>query len=128
MRALIDTHTFLWWTTDDPQLSVTARDLIADGDNEIFLSAASVWEMVIKTARGKLILPEVPADYIISRMSRYRLRALPIQMDHTLKVYELPPIHQDPFDRMLIAQSLTESIPLVTKDDTIRQYGLETIW
>ena len=128
MRALIDTHTFLWWTTDDSQLSTCARDLIADGDNEIFLSAASVWEMVIKTARGKLILPEAPADYITSRMSRYRFRALPIQMDHTLKVYELPPIHQDPFDRMLIAQSLTESIPLVTKDETIRQYGVETIW
>ena len=128
MKVLIDTHTFLWWTTEDPQLSLRAKEVIADGQNEVFLSAASVWEIIIKTAKGKLILPETQGQYITSRMSLYRFRPLPIQISHTLRVYELPPHHNDPFDRMLIAQSQSESMPLVTKDENIQRYELETIW
>jgi PIN domain nuclease of toxin-antitoxin system len=128
MKVLIDTHTFLWWNTEDPLLSVHAKEIIADGQNEIFLSAASVWEIVIKTAKGRLILPESPAKYISSRMSLYRFRSLPVQISHAVHVYELPPYHNDPFDRMLIAQSRLESLPLVTKDEDILRYDLETIW
>jgi PIN domain nuclease of toxin-antitoxin system len=128
MKVLIDTHTFLWWNTEDPLLSVHAKEIIADGQNEIFLSAASVWEIVIKTANGRLILPESPAQYISSRMSLYRFRSLPVQISHAVHVYELPPHHNDPFDRMLIAQSRLESLPLVTMDEDIRRYDLETIW
>ncbi|MCX6056137.1 MAG: type II toxin-antitoxin system VapC family toxin [Chloroflexi bacterium] len=128
MKVLIDTHTFLWWNIDDPQLSLRAKDIISDGQNEIFLSAASVWEIIIKTTKGKLVLPEAPAQYMISRMSLYRFRALPIQISHSLRVYELPPIHNDPFDRMLISQSQVESMPLLTKDENIQRYDLETIW
>jgi PIN domain nuclease of toxin-antitoxin system len=128
MKVLIDTHTFLWWNTEDPLLSLHAREIIADGQNEIFLSAASVWEIVIKTAKGKLILPEPPAQYITSRMSLYRFRPLPVQISHAVHVYELPPHHNDPFDRLLIAQSQLESMPLVTKDEDILCYDLETIW
>ncbi|MBN2147526.1 MAG: type II toxin-antitoxin system VapC family toxin [Anaerolineales bacterium] len=128
MKVLIDTHTFLWWNTDDPLLSARAKEIIADGRNEIFLSAASVWEIVIKTAKGRLILPEAPAAYISSRMSLYRFRSLAIQISHAAHVYELPPYHNDPFDRMLVAQSQLESLPLVTKNEDIRRYDLQTIW
>lgn len=128
MKVLIDTHTFLWWNMDDPRLSLRAKEIIADGHNEVYLSAASVWEMVIKTARGRLILPEPPAQYISSRMSLYRFRPLPVQVSHTVHVYELPPLHNDPFDRMLIAQSQLELMPLVTMDEDIQRYELEIIW
>jgi PIN domain nuclease of toxin-antitoxin system len=128
MRVLLDTHTFLWWNTDDPLLSLHAREIIASGENEVFLSAASVWEIVIKTTKGKLVLPEEPAQYISNRMSLYRFRPLPIQISHAAHVYDLPPHHNDPFDRMLIAQSRLESIPLVTRDEDIRRYDLETLW
>ncbi len=128
MKVLLDTHTFLWWNTEDPQLSMRAREVIADGENEVFLSAASVWEIVIKTAKGKLILPEAPASYITSRMSLYRFRPLPVQISHAAHVYELPPHHADPFDRLLITQSQLESMPLVTKDEEIRRYAVEIIW
>ena len=124
MKVLIDTHTFLWWNTDDPLLSQHAKEIIADGQNEIFLSAISVWEIVIKTVEGRLILPESPAQYISSRMSLYRFRSLPVQISHAVHVYELPLYHNDPFDRVLIAQSQLESFPLVTKDDDIRRYDL----
>jgi PIN domain nuclease of toxin-antitoxin system len=128
MKVLMDTHTFLWWNTEDPLLSVHAKEIIADGQNEIFLSAASVWEIVIKTAKGRLVLPESPAQYISSRMSLYRFRSLPIQISHAMHVYELPPYHNDPFDRILIAQSRLESLPMLTKDEDILRYDLETIW
>jgi PIN domain nuclease of toxin-antitoxin system len=128
MRVLLDTHTFLWWNTDDPQLSLHAKEIITSGENEVFLSAASVWEIVIKTAKGKLVLPEAPARYIANRMSLYRFRPLPILISHATHVYDLPPHHNDPFDRMLIAQSQLESIPLVTRDEDIRRYDLEIVW
>jgi PIN domain nuclease of toxin-antitoxin system len=128
MKVLMDTHTFLWWNTDDPQLSLRAREVIADGQNEVYLSAASVWEIVIKTARGRLVLPEPPAQYISSRMSLYRFQPLPVHNSHAMQVYELPLHHNDPFDRMLIAQSQMELTPLVTKDEDILRYELETIW
>jgi len=128
MKVLIDTHTFLWWNTGDPLLSVHAKEIIADGRNEVYLSAASVWEIVIKTAKARLILPEAPAQYISKRMSLYRFKSMPIQISHAAHVYELPPHHNDPFDRMLIAQSRLESMPLVTRDEEIQRYDLETIW
>jgi PIN domain nuclease of toxin-antitoxin system len=128
MKVLMDTHTFLWWNTDDPLLSIRAREIIADGRNEVFLSAASVWEIVIKAAKGRLILPEPPARYVASRMSLYRFQPLPVQISHAAQVFELPPHHNDPFDRLLIAQSQLESMPLVTGEEDIKHYDLETIW
>jgi len=128
MKLLLDTHTFLWWNTEDPQLSARARELIADGQNEIFLSAASVWEISIKTAKGKLVLPEVPAHYILSRMGLYRFQPLPVQISHAVRVYDLPRHHDDPFDRLLAAQSQVESIPLISADAEIRKYEVEVIW
>ena len=128
MKVLIDTHTFLWWNTEDPQLSARAREIIADGRNEVLFSAASAWEIAIKAAKGKLVLPELPVQYISSRMRLYRFQPLPVQISHAAHVYELPHHHDDPFDRLLIAQSQIESLPLLSKDEDIQKYDLEVIW
>jgi PIN domain nuclease of toxin-antitoxin system len=128
MRAMLDTHVFLWWNTDDPQLSSFARQFIADGTNEIFLSAASAWEIAIKYARGRLTLPEPPEMYVASRMTSQNFQPLPIQISHALQVSSLPDIHQDPFDRLLVAQSLLEDLPILTGDKNIPQYPVSVIW
>jgi PIN domain nuclease of toxin-antitoxin system len=128
MKYLLDTHTFLWWCLGAEQLSPRARDIIADGRNEIYLSSASAWEIAIKTAKGRLILPEEPRRFVTDRMEQHRFLALPIHINHALKVANLPPHHADPFDRLLVAQSQYESIPLITKDEQIQQYDVETIW
>jgi PIN domain nuclease of toxin-antitoxin system len=128
MKLLLDTHTFLWWNTEDAQLSTRAREMISDGQNEIFLSAVSAWEISIKAAKGKLVLPEPPAQYISNRMSLYSFQPLPVQISHAVRVYELPHHHEDPFDRLLIAQSQIESMPLISVDANIRNYDVEVIW
>ena len=128
MRALLDTHTFLWWNLDDPALSDRAREIIGDGRNEIFLSAASTWEIAIKAARGRLTLPDPPAKYVAGRLNLHQFSALPIEISHTLRVYDLPPIHTDPFDRLLIAQSQMEDLPILTADAEIVRYQVKVIW
>ncbi|MEO8356551.1 MAG: type II toxin-antitoxin system VapC family toxin [Chloroflexota bacterium] len=128
MRYLLDTHTFLWWNMDDAQLSPLARELIANGNNEIFLSAASAWEITIKTARGRLTLPEDPTRYVSNRLSLHGFQALPVQIHHAVQVYKLPLHHADPFDRLLIAQSQIESMSLISVDMEIRKYEVEVIW
>lgn len=128
MRALLDTHTFLWWNLDDPQLSETAREFIAAGGNEIFFSAASAWEIAIKAGRGRLELPQPPDEYVAHRMRLHRFSSLPIELSHALEVYRLPDIHMDPFDRMLIAQSRLEDLPLLSADPEIARYAVEIIW
>lgn len=128
MKALLDTHTFLWWNADDPRLSQTSREVIADGHNELYLSVASAWEIAIKAARGSLILPEPPAVYVPSRLQLHRILPLPIQLRHVLHVFDLPAIHRDPFDRLLIAQSRLENLPIMTTDPDIAQYSVSVIW
>lgn len=128
MRYLLDTHTFLWWNMDDPQLSTIAKAIIADGNNEIFLSAATAWEIAIKTARGRPTLPEDPTRYVSNRLNLHAFQALPIQIHHAVYVYKLPMHHADPFDRLLIAQSQLESMPLITVDADICKYEVEVIW
>jgi PIN domain nuclease of toxin-antitoxin system len=128
MRALLDTHTFLWWNLDAPQLSAEVRAFIANGDNEIFLSAASAWEIAIKAAKGRLTLPEPPDQYVAERMRLHHFSALPIELSHALEVYRLPDIHQDPFDRLLIAQSQLEDMPILSGDFEIGRYQVELIW
>lgn len=128
MKVLLDTHAFLWWNTDDEQLSQRARAIIADGENEIYFSAASAWEIAIKAARGKLILPEEPGAYIASRLKNHHFQPMPIQISHAVQVYALPHHHEDPFDRLLIAQCQLEGLQLLTLDPQIKKYDLETIW
>jgi PIN domain nuclease of toxin-antitoxin system len=128
MKYLLDTHTFLWWNMDDAQLSSLAKEIIADGANEIFLSAATAWEIAIKTARGRLELPEDPTRYVSSRMNLHGFQALPVQIHHAVQVYKLPMYHADPFDRLLIVQSQIESMPLISVDGEIRKYDVEVVW
>jgi PIN domain nuclease of toxin-antitoxin system len=128
MKYLLDTHTFLWWCLGAEQLSPRAHAIIADGRNEIYFSAASAWEIAIKAGKGRLTLPEEPGRYVASRMHQHRFLALPVLISHALRVYDLPPQHADPFDRLLIAQCQMESLPLITKDEDIQRYDVETLW
>ena len=127
MRVLLDTHAFIWWVTNNYQLS-DAATCIADLDNDVFLSTASAWEIVIKVNIGKLILPEPPESYIPSRLASNQFESLPIQMSHVLQVSALPNHHRDPFDRILIAQSQVEKMPILTADNLIAQYSVNFIW
>ena len=128
MRYLLDTHIFLWWNLGNPQLSDRVVGIISDGNNEIFLSAVSAWEIAIKVAKKKLTIPEEPVRFVPSRMQLHGFQPLPIQVHHATRVHDLPMHHTDPFDRLLIAQSQIESMPLISVDTDIRRYELEVIW
>lgn len=128
MRALLDTHTFIWATTDDERVSPVAREIIAEGGNDLFLSAASVWEIAIKFGQGRLDLPGTPSEYVPQRMILFGLDPLPVGFHHAYQVSLLPPIHKDPFDRLLIAQAQVENLPIITSDPHFARYGIEVIW
>jgi PIN domain nuclease of toxin-antitoxin system len=128
MNALLDTHTFLWWNLDAPQLSAKARSFIADSRNTIYFSAASAWEIAIKYGKGRLELPEPPERYVSSRLAHHNFAPLPVQISHALGVHTLPDIHADPFDRLLIVQSQLENMPLLTADSTISSYAVQILW
>jgi PIN domain nuclease of toxin-antitoxin system len=128
MRYLLDTHVFLWWNLGHPQLSDRVVDIISDGNNEIFLSAVSAWEITIKVARKRLIIPEKPDQFVPSRMQLHGFQPLPVQIHHATRVYELPIQHSDPFDRLLIAQSQIESMPLISADGEMRKYEVDVVW
>lgn len=128
MRILLDTHAFLWWIAADRRLSARARKLIADGRNELLLSAASGWEVTIKVGLGRIDLP-TPIDQFLGEQLRLNgIEALSIQMAHALSVQRLPLLHGDPFDRMLVAQARMEKLPILTRDPRISQYDVETLW
>ena len=128
MKGLLDTHTFLWWITENPQLSPRVREIVSNGDNLLFLSAVSGWEMAIKAKLGKLHLPENLEGFISEQLAVNAINTLPVQMSHALHVYSLPDLHRDPFDRMLVAQAQLEKLPILTIDPQIAQYLVETIW
>jgi len=128
MRVLLDTHTFLWWIGDDPRLSPLARDVIGDGGNVVYLSAASGWEIAIKARLGKLQLPGALASFIADQLAANAFDSLPVQMSHALHVHTLPPHHRDPFDRLLVAQAQMENIPILTADPQIGRYTVQVIW
>lgn len=128
MNVLLDTHAFLWWVIDDSQLSNTARAIIVEPTNTIYLSVVSAWEIIIKERTGKLSLPEPPETYIPSRLTSNRFVTLTVEMQHVLQIASLPDHHRDPFDRLLIAQSQSENLPLLTVDHLIRQYSVKVIW
>jgi PIN domain nuclease of toxin-antitoxin system len=128
MKALLDTHTFLWWITDNPKLSSRVRKIISDGKNELFLSAASGWEIAIKAQLGRIKIPDKPELFISEQMVANAIQGLPIQISHALHVYNLPAYHRDPFDRMLVAQAQLEGLPILTDDPQISQYPVKVIW
>jgi PIN domain nuclease of toxin-antitoxin system len=128
MRALLDTHTFLWWNMGHPRLSERAREIIADGGNEIWFSAASAWEIALKAGKGRLLLPEPPREYVLRRLTLHGFHALAVEASHALAVYALPGLHSDPFDRLLVAQSRAEELPLLSADPEIARYDVEVVW
>jgi PIN domain nuclease of toxin-antitoxin system len=107
-------------------LSVTIREAIADPGNRLYLSAASTWEIIIKSRLGKLVLPDSPQDLIEKQLRMNAVEPLPITIDHTLSLASLPDIHKDPFDRMLIAQANCEGLTLMSDDPLIKQYQVST--
>ena len=128
MNVLLDTHTFLWWNIGDSQLSEQARTIISDSRNQIYLSAASAWEIAIKYGKGRLELPEAADKYVANRINHYQFMALPIEVSHATYVHDLPPIHNDPFDRLLIAQSRLEKLPLLSADSVFAEYDVDVVW
>jgi len=128
MNFLLDTHAFLWWINDDSRLSLPAREIISTRENELFLSAASGWEISIKSQIGRLRLPDVPAEFVSRQLSLNGIRALPIMMSHALHYHTLPMLHRDPFDRMIIAQAQVEKLPILSADPMISHYDVEVVW
>lgn len=128
MKVLLDTHAFLWAITADERLSAAARQVFLDGATQPLLSVASLWEIAIKVQIGKLPLPE-PADrYLLDQLSRNAIQTLPVLASHALALFRLPPLHRDPFDRLLVAQCQVEGLPLVSGDAQLRQYAVEILW
>lgn len=128
MKLLVDTHAYIWWGIDPDKLSARVAEALSKPENEIYVSVASLWEMVIKLQLGKLTLP-VSVQVFATRLREENLvRTLPIMESHVYAHTTLSAIHRDPFDRMLIAQSLAEGLVLVTSDGRIRDYGIPTLW
>jgi PIN domain nuclease of toxin-antitoxin system len=128
MKALLDTHTFLWWIGDSPSLSPTVRELILNGENDIFLSVATIWEIAIKAHKGRITLPETLEKVVANAQSYYHFSVLPIQTSHACRAGSLPNHHHDPFDRLLIAQCQVEEMVLLSADKIIQDYDLHVIW
>ncbi len=124
MRLLLDTHVLLWWLADDRRLGRRTRQIIADPNNMVFVSAASIWEIAIKAGLGRL---KVDVDVLASGLEANGLMSLPIAAAHAADVFHLPLLHRDPFDRMLIAQARTEKLQLVTRDPQFAEYNVECI-
>ncbi len=128
MRALLDTHAFLWWLDGDERLSLTARDLIAGEDNIIFFSAASAWEITTKVRIGKLPGATEVADQLANCLLQQGFTELPITVNHAQRAGALPGLHKDPFDRMLIAQAHAENVSVVSNEKLFDQYAVQRIW
>ncbi len=123
MNLLLDTHVVLWWLADDPSLDDAARRAISDPENTVFLSAVVVWEIRIKQMIGKLDLPPEFADVLADQ----DFVELPVTVAHAHAVADLPPIHRDPFDRMLVAQAKVEGLTLVTRDPALAEHGVAVL-
>lgn len=129
MNMLLDTQVFIWWTGDRSRLPKPLMEAICQPSNNVYLSVASSWEAMIKLGLGKLRLDEDWSRVVDKEISENAFRILPIKLEHTYTLKRLPPLHRDPFDRMLIAQAIAEGFTLATKDPLVNQYPLvSTIW
>lgn len=128
MKLLLDTHALLWMSLDDSQLSDTARELIADLENELRLSPASYWESAIKISLQKYALSEPLDDFVSRELANNDISVLQISTQHAQAVSTMPFHHKDPFDRMLIAQAQVEQMAIVSKDDKFDAYGVQRLW
>lgn len=121
MRILLDTHVFIWMTAGLERLG-GLNDYLEDSSNQLVLSAATSWEISIKHKLGKLKLPHQPSAWVPSRMDKHQIEGLPIEHIHALAVDDLPLLHKDPFDRLLLAQAKIEDLILATADPVFRAY------
>ena len=128
MKILLDTNSFLWFISGSERLSSDARDSIADVDNQLVLSSASLWEIAIKVSIGKLELLKPYNQLISQQLEENDINILPIELRHLTTVVGLPFHHRDPFDRLIIAQALTEDLPVVSVDSVFSQYAIKLIW
>ena len=123
MNFLLDTHIMIWWLSDPARLDPNARDALDDSTNRVFVSVASIWEVAIKSARGRLPLP----DRLMETLESRGVTILPIEANHALAVASLPLHHGDPFDRLLVAQAILEGLTLVTRDPWVAAYPVATL-
>ena len=128
MRCLLDTCTFLWIIADARELSPAVREMFTNRANEMLLSAVSIWELSVKHALGKLPLPGVFDRFIVEQRERHGITALPLDEQAVLHLHKLPRLHRDPFDRMLICQTIEHDCVLLTPDPLITQYPVRTRW
>jgi PIN domain nuclease of toxin-antitoxin system len=128
MRYLLDSHAFLWFAKNDPRLSPTALSAIQNAGSELYLSVASAWEISIKVGLGKLQVNQPLDTFLPRQLHQNGIQLLPITLEHAITVSALPLHHRDPFDRLLVAQSSESSIPLISADPILDQYGIQRIW
>jgi PIN domain nuclease of toxin-antitoxin system len=128
VKLLLDTHVFLWIVTDAPQLSQRAREAFEEPDNDVYLSAVSAWEIMIKYSIGKLPLPRMPEQYIPQQRKKHAIAPLALGEEETFYLKRLPSPHKDPFDRMLICQAIVHELTLLTVDPLMTQYPVRTLW
>ena len=123
MKILLDTHIFLWFISGDTKLSTDVRDAIRDPDNEVYLSAVSIWEAIVKYQLGKLPLPESPETYLPKQRDLHQISSLALDESSVVQLANLPPLHRDPFDRMLVCQALRNGLTIATVDAAVRAYS-----
>ena len=128
MRLLVDTHAWLWFLLTPDRLAESALDALSDRRNRLWLSVASEWEVIIKYGLGRLALPEIPSTFLPSRLAATDCSVLPVEERHVLRLESLPMHHRDPFDRMLIAQALTDDLVIVTGDPAFPPYEVPLLW
>jgi PIN domain nuclease of toxin-antitoxin system len=128
MKVLLDTHTVIWALLQDRRLSSKAKQILSSDDSELYFSLASLWEIAIKIKTGKLNAIGSSVAYIRDELDAFGIQLLPIRYEHILQLEMLPVHHSDPFDRLLIAQAITESLPILTHDDKFAAYSIRLIW
>jgi PIN domain nuclease of toxin-antitoxin system len=128
VKALLDTCTFLWILLDAEDLSARARAIVTDPANDLFFSAASAWEIVLKHALGRLPLPALPERYVPQQRERHGIESLPVSEEAALHISRLPRLHADPFDRILVSQAIVHGLVLLTPDPDIARYPARIEW
>ncbi|CBN58911.1 MULTISPECIES: type II toxin-antitoxin system VapC family toxin [Kamptonema] len=128
MRLLLDTHTFIWYVTDNPRLSINVKTIIEDENNEKLVSTASIWEMAIKHSIGRLSFSLPFMEFIRQQLSVSNMGILEINLHQIEVVASLPLHHRDPFDRLIIAQAIAEQIPILSVDSVFDAYAIARLW
>ncbi len=128
MNILLDTCTFLWLVSDSSELSLNARRLFVDPANDVYLSVASAWEIIVKHNLGKLPLPELPHDFIKKNRISHRIETLPLDEPAVLQLSRLPEYHKDPFDRIIVCQAIAGGMTILTPDAHISRYPVRVEW